>query len=183
MQKEFTAIEKYLYTEVNGQRRFKNGIDVGCGTNKLSDKVVALDNQADPRYSHANIVWDCKDLNIFTDKTMDFIFSSHCLEDFENIHDIFINWWSKLKVNGLMILLLPDMENCDCDHCKGTSRYPKVGEKTGNPSHRTNVGKNFVMGMLKDMHEKGKIKYEIMQCDTLKHNETATIDFVIRKEM
>ena len=124
---------------------------------------------------------NCKDLNIFTDNILDFIFSSHCLEDFENIYDVFSNWWKKLKVNGLMLLLLPDMEKCDCEYCKGSTRYPVVGAKNGNPSHRTNVGKEFMTKMLTTLKERGIINYEILQMDTLKHNETSSIDFVIKK--
>lgn len=181
MQKEFECIEHYLYTEFNGQKRFKNGIDVGCGTNRLNDQIISVDQQADPRFAHAQIVHNCKDLNIFTDNTLDFIFSSHCLEDFENIYDVFTNWWSKLKANGFMLLLLPDMEECQCEFCKGSTRYPIVGADNGNPSHRTNVGKKFINQMLVTLKERGIIKYEVIQEDTLGHNETSSIDFVIKK--
>lgn len=172
MQKEFIHIEKYLYMEINGQKRFKNGIDVGCGTNRLSDKIISIDQQPDPRYAHNQLIWDCKDLEIFNDNTLDFIFSSHCLEDFSNISEVFFMWWKKLKINGLMILLLPDMEN---------GRYPKVGAENGNPSHRTNVGKNYIENMLRELFEKDKIKYKMLQVDTIPHAESCTIDFVIEK--
>lgn len=181
MQKEFECIEKYIYTEVNEQKRFKNGIDVGCGTNRLNNNIVSIDQQPDPRYANAQLVWNCKDLNIFADNTLDFIFSSHCLEDFENIIEVFSNWWLKLKTNGLMLLLLPDMEKCDCEFCKGSTRYPVVGADNGNPSHRTNVGKQFINNMLQTLKERGRINYEMIQEDTLKHNETSSIDFVIKK--
>ena len=181
MQKEFEYITKYLYTEINGQKRFKNGIDVGCGTNRLSKDIISVDRQGDPRYAHAQVVWDCKNLDIFSNDKLDFIFSSHCLEDFDNIPDVFISWWSKLKTNGLMILLLPDMEGCDCEYCKGKSRYPALGEKNGNPSHRSNVGKRYINNMLTDMREKGKIKFEVLQQDSIPHNVSASIDFVIKK--
>ena len=181
MQKEFLAIEKHLYKDVNGQQRFKNGVDVGCGTNPLHADIISIDQQPDPRYATCNIVWDCKDLNIFNNNTLDFIFSSHCLEDFDNIPEVFLNWWSKLKANGLMILLLPDMEICNCEHCKGKTRYPVVGLADGNPSHKTNIGKKFIIDMLQSFKEKNKLDYEIIQQDTLQHNETCTIDFVIKK--
>ena len=78
MHAEFKYIEKWLYMEVNGQKRFKSGIDVGCGTNRLCPDIVSIDQQADPRYANAQIVWNCYDLEIFTDNKLDFIFSSHC---------------------------------------------------------------------------------------------------------
>lgn len=80
-----------------------------------------------------------------------------------------------------MILLLPDMADCTCPHCNGKSRYPKVGESGGNPSHKTNISKTFILEMLQGMLEKNKIKYEMIQIDTIPHNESCSIDFVIKK--
>lgn len=171
VQWEFKCIEKYLTG---------NGVDVGCGTNGLSKEIPAIDNQPDQRYAHTDVVHDCKDLEIdrplefngytytFEDNSLDYIFSSHCLEDFDNIPQVFMNWWKKIKLNGLMILLLPDMEG---------GRYPKVGDLGGNPSHKTDVGENYIKNMLEELD----IKYEVIQCDTLPHNKTCTIDFVIKK--
>lgn len=172
--------EKYMKKWTIKENRFLNGVDVGCGTCRVDDMIPSLDQQPDMRYAHAQFVWDCQTLNIFNDGVLDFIFSSHCLEDFENITDVFENWWDKLKTNGMMLLLLPDMENCDCEYCNGDSRYKKV-EDGGNPSHRTNVGKKFMTDMLQGLKEKGKIDYEILQQDTIPHNESCSVDFVIRK--
>ena len=174
MQLEFEYIQKYL----NGK-----GIDVGCGTNRLSDDILAVDQQGNKKYAHADVVHDCHDLDIrstqfkdkeytFSDSTFDFIFSSHCLEDFEDIPIVFMNWWRKLKPNGHMILLLPDMEN---------GRYPKCSDPQGNPSHRTDVGAGFMTGMLTALKYNNGIKYEIVQIDTIPHNESCTIDIVIKK--
>ena len=169
--KEF---EKYLKSWAIENNRYKNGVDVGCGTCRIDDMILSIDNQSDYRYASSQIVWDCKDLEIFADGKLDFIFSSHCLEDFEDIPAVFTNWWRKLKPNGLMLLLLPDIEG---------GRYPKVGAPNGNPSHRTNVGKDYIIAMLNSLQEKGLIgKYSILQCDTIPHNESNSIDFVIRKE-
>ncbi|MHC4270624.1 MAG: methyltransferase domain-containing protein, partial [Planctomycetota bacterium] len=169
MQKEFEHIQQYLVG---------HGVDVGCGTNRISHSVLSVDQQPDVRYAHADVVHDCKDLEIpetkefdghtytFEDDSLDFIFSSHCLEDFDNIPQVFQNWWKKIKPDGLMILLLPDMEG---------GRYPKVGDPSGNPSHKTDVGRNYIENMLKECD----IKHEMIQCDTLPHDQTCTIDFVI----
>ena len=171
MQQTFEHVAKYLVGK---------GIDVGCGSNRFSDNVLAIDQQGDKRFSAADIVHDCKDLEIkeplefkghvysFQDNELDFIFSSHCLEDFENIPDVFMAWWKKIKPNGLMILLLPDMEG---------GRYPKVGAPTGNPSHKTNVGKEYITNMLASL----PIKFEMIQSDTIDHGSSCTIDFVIKK--
>jgi SAM-dependent methyltransferase len=176
VQWEFKCIEKYLKG---------HGVDVGCGTNRLSPDILSLDQQPDKRYAHADVVHDCHDLEYntkitfkdedyeFKDGEFDFIFSSHCLEDFEDIPVVFLNWWKKLKPNGLMLLLLPDMQG---------GRYPTVedykGSGIGNPAHKTNVGKEFMFKMLKDLD----LEHEIVQVDTLPHDKTCTIDFVIRKQ-
>ena len=196
LQFEFSSIEKYL---------IGNGIDVGCGTNRISPEILSIDQQPNKKFAHADIVHDCHDLEItepkewnettftFEDNTIDFIFSSHCLEDFEDIKTVFMNWWNKIKLNGYMILLLPDMEPCSCDYCqsepaktarekeKRSARYWTIEDyeinKRGNPSHKTNVGKNYIQSML----DKLNIKFEMVQCDTLPHNKTCSIDFVIKK--
>ena len=168
-------------------------------------EILAIDQQPNRSFAHADIVHDCKDLNItepykfgdieytFEENTLDFIFSSHCLEDFDNIPEVFLNWWSKLKPNGLMLLLLPDMEKCTCDKCNSaeskkrasdemrTARYWTIEdyEKNGkgNPSHKTNVGKKYISEMLDEIG----VKYEMVQVDTLPHDKTCSVDFVIKK--
>lgn len=160
-------------------------IDVGSGTSRVNDMIVSIDKQADYRYASAQFVWDCKNLDLFSDNVLDGIFSSHCLEDFPNIINVIENWWKKLKPQGLMLLLLPDMEKCDCQFCNGKSRYATIEDYekhgVGNPSHRTNVGKKFMTSMLDDLKNKGKINYKIEQMDTIPHNVSCSIDFVIRK--
>ena len=167
--KEF---EKYLKKWVIKDNRFLNGIDIGCGTKRIDDMIVSIDQQSNYKYAHAQFVWDCKDLELFSDNILDFIFSSHVLEDFEDIPAVFCAWWKKLKVGGFMLLLLPDIQG---------GRYPKCGESGSNPSHRTDVGKEHMNSMLRDLQKKGKIKYEMAQQDTIPHNESSSIDFVIKK--
>ncbi len=175
--------ETYLKKWAIKDNRFLNGVDVGSGTCRIDDMIPSIDQQSDYRYAHAQFVHDCHDLEIFNDNALDFIFSSHVLEDFTDIPAVFYNWFKKLKPGGLMLLLLPDMEPCDCDICKDKKnkvRYPTV-EMGGNPSHRTNVGKKFMTEMLISLKEKHNISYEILQIDTIPHNATSSIDFVIKK--
>jgi predicted SAM-dependent methyltransferase len=169
MDVEYKYIEKWLKKD----GRFMNGVDVGCGNSPLSPDVLALDVQANREYAKAQIVWNCHDLELFSDGVLDFVFSSHVLEDFEDIPVVFLNWWKKIKVDGLMILLLPDIQG---------GRYPKASDPDGNPSHRTDVGRAYIEAMLKDMDEKGKIKYIMEQVDTIPRNESCSIDFVVRKK-
>lgn len=164
--------EKYLKKHVIADNRFLNGIDIGCGTKRIDPMILSIDQQPNYKYAHAQLVWDCKDLELFADNVLDFIFSSHVLEDFEDIPGVFCAWWKKLKVGGKMLLLLPDIQG---------GRYAKCGEPGSNPSHRTNVGKVYMRTMLMNLQKDGKIKYEMLQEDTIPHNESSSIDFVIKK--
>jgi len=164
--------DKYLKKWAVENNRFKNGVDIGCGTMRVDDMIPSMDRQPDYKYAHAQFVWDCHDLELFNDGKLDFIFSSHCLEDFADIPVVFYNWWNKLKINGLMLLLLPDIQG---------GRYPKSGQPGSNPSHRVDVGKEYMHKMLEDLKIKQNIRYEILQEDTIPHTESSSIDFVIKR--
>ena len=102
-----------------------------------------------------------------------------------------------MKVGGLMILLLPDMEICQCEICQGEQQREyrkKVGQsarywtledfketKKGNPTHRVNVGKKFMTTLLQKFKEKNELDYDIVQMDTIPHDKSCSIDFVIKK--
>ena len=173
--------ETYLKKWAIKNNRFGNGVDIGCGTKRIDDMIVSIDQQADYKYANSQLVWNCRDLELFNDNKLDFIFSSHCLEDFENIPAVFKSWWKKLKVGGVLLLLLPDMEKCDCQFCNGKSRYASIEDfkanGVGNPSHRTNVGKKYISTML----DITGLQYKIEQIDTIPHNASCSIDFVIKK--
>ena len=147
--------ETYLKRWAIRDNRFGNGVDIGCGTCRIDDMITSIDQQSNYSYAHAQFVWDCRNLELFNDGVLDFIFSSHCLEDFDDVRAVFVAWWKKLKVGGVMLLLLPDMEKCDCQLCNGKSRYWSIEDYAatgqGNPSHKTNVGKRFMAEMLDDL--------------------------------
>lgn len=51
---------------------------------------------------------------------MDFLYSSHCLEDFENTVAVLGHWLSIVKRGGYLVLYLPDQQrylaNCKTDN-------------------------------------------------------------------
>ncbi len=101
---------------------------------------------------------------------VDFVFSSHMVEDLSTKDEIIscLNGWSKrlLKPDGHLVLLLPDMQG---------GRYDTV-EEGGNPSHRVNVGKEFITEILPRLPV-----LVIQQLDTIPHDKSCTIDVVFRK--
>ena len=139
------------------------GVDIGCGTNRLDPSVLTIDV-----YPHkdADMVMNSKVLP-FRDNVFDFVFSSHCLEDFEpsEIKAVLTEWLRCVKIGGRLVLLLPDMEG---------GRYPKV-EDGGNPSHKVNVGVNYMKNIIKDL------PVEVEQVDTIDHSRFFTFDIVLKK--
>ena len=129
------------------------GADIGCGSCPLINPLCKfyIDQSPQPlavekikQNLHKSnlfvpkfIIGDCR--TSLMGESVDFIFSSHMLEDLENIDEMIrcLNiWTTSLNRNGAIILILPDMEN---------GRYPKVGDPGGNPSHRINVGPDLFM--------------------------------------
>jgi len=72
----------------------------------------------------------------FKDRTVDCVYSSHLIEDFEDWRPAVVEWWRVLKLGGHLIVLTPDNDlwnaavaagqcpNCSHRHCG------KVGELT-----------------------------------------------------
>lgn len=177
---EFLAMSKYIVGL---------GLDIGCGTNRLSPTVMTTD-----WYPHVDtdLIWNCVHEGgrypyPFRDNRFDFIFASHVLEDFapDEIQFVFDEWLRMVKVGGYLIILVPDIEG---------GRYPgidevftaespevisgerQVGELCGNPSHRVTMGVTY-MNML--VNNSGH-KLEAVQVDTIPH-DTMTLDYVIKK--
>lgn len=157
-----------------------NGLDMGCGNCPL-----LIDDYAHPALAHNCIHIDQAPQPIAMEQIenviqadavtfkpahkVDYIFSSHMVEDLPSRQAIVdcLNGWAKLlKANGHIVLLLPDMEG---------NRYPTV-ESGGNPSHRVNVGVQFMNKILSELNE-----LLLIQIDTIPHNKSCTFDVVFEK--
>jgi len=62
----------------------------------------------------ANLYW-------FKDDVLDFVYSSHLLEDFQNTEDVLKEWLRVLKVMGNLVLFCPDEEIYRA-HCRSTGQ-------------------------------------------------------------
>lgn len=96
-----------------------NGIDIGSA----GDPVVpwAIQHDLPPEkfkeYGHANPIWlpvqwrseNCLDLP-YKDGVLDFVYSSHLIEDFEDWNPVIAEWSRVLKPGGHLVILLPDHE-------------------------------------------------------------------------
>lgn len=93
-----------------------NGVDIGCGSDTVVPWAIAMDLPAD-QYAkyHSGLTpdrviqfgGDARDLP-FKDKTLDWVYSSHLLEDFLDWEPVLSEWTRVLKPGGRLIIIIPD---------------------------------------------------------------------------
>jgi predicted SAM-dependent methyltransferase len=108
------------------------GLDLGCGPQKTFPHFIGLDNNIDAQLfgipANPDIRVDtCENLSLFSSKSMDFVFSSHLLEHIppENVTACLEEWMRVIRLNGYLVLYLPDK-----------SLYPNVGQLGANKDHK-----------------------------------------------
>jgi predicted SAM-dependent methyltransferase len=93
------------------------GIDIGSGGDPVVPWAIQVDlplnefikyNGKSPD-NFVHLGCDCQNLP-FKDSTLDFVYSSHVLEDFWPWHSILFEWKRVLKPGGKIIIILPDKE-------------------------------------------------------------------------
>jgi SAM-dependent methyltransferase len=135
------------------------GVDIGCGLNKIHSCAIGIDIRLgvkDFGYAYgANIGCPTNpnyiELPWFTDASIDFVFSSHCLEHFIDPVKSVNEMRRALKPEGYLIFLLPDERY-----------YPRLGEKGSNPDHKLNYSPESLVNIIKQTG-----KWEVFQLDTL----------------
>jgi predicted SAM-dependent methyltransferase len=121
------------------------GCDVGFGGDPITPSTVRVDLPTPyTRVGQLNVQLggDCRNLYWFRDGVLDFVYSSHLLEDFpeSEIIPILTEWLRVLKPGGRLVLLLPDQQ-----------RYLKACRQKGegpNPHHSMD---NFSLEFLRSM--------------------------------
>jgi len=103
------------------------GLDIGCGPERVWPHAIGLDRVLSDK--GAAIHTDIETLPMFSDDSMDWVFSSHALEDFpaKKTEAILAEWCRPIKRGGFLILYLPHED-----------LYPKVGEEGCNVAHQRN---------------------------------------------
>jgi ADP-heptose:LPS heptosyltransferase len=104
------------------------GLDIGCGPQRVWPHALGIDRWISK--DGAGLADDIERLSMIADQSVDWVFSSHALEDFpaERTASILKEWCRVVKPGGYLILYLPHE-----DH------YPKVGEHGCNPAHQRNL--------------------------------------------
>lgn len=83
------------------------GLDLGCGDARPHDWFHGIDCKPGTGNLGPNEIMDARDLSRFADKSRDFIFSSHLLNELKDYEKNLKEWWRVLKDDGYLILYLP----------------------------------------------------------------------------
>jgi SAM-dependent methyltransferase len=135
------------------------GVDIGCGLSKIHSCAIGIDvrlGKKDFGYAYgANIGCPTNkeylELPWFADESLDFIFSSHCLEHFVDPVKSVKDMRRTLKTGGHLIVLLPD-----------DRYYPRIGEKGANLDHKMNYSPESLVTIVKQVGN-----WEVIQLDTV----------------
>lgn len=89
------------------------GVDLGCGHDKIRPEALGFD-KPNPYAKVGNdlieLRGDATDLNMFNDNVLDYVYSSHLLEDFDNTEEVLREWVRVVKPGGKIVLYLPDQQ-------------------------------------------------------------------------
>ena len=146
------------------------GLDLGYGGDPIVSTAITLDLTAP--YSHVgkapqNICGDARDLYWFKDCTLDYVYSSHLLEDFEDTEKVLREWLRVLKYGGYLIL-----------YCPVEKRYREHCQKTGQQYNQSHKIENFDMHYVKGIFEKIKDVTFVRQVDVI---DIYSFELVVQK--
>ena len=108
-----------------------NGLDLGYGGDPISQNAICLDlpaPYAQYRRCPQHLSGDARDLRWFRDGCLDFVYSSHLLEDFEDTIAVLQEWIRVIKPGGMLVLYLPD-EQAYRKYCREKGKPPNVHHK------------------------------------------------------
>gem|GEM_PF-5283340 len=120
------------------------GLDIGYGGDPIKPTAITIDLKHARRYCGAhpcNICADARSLPWFAAGSLDFVYSSHCLEDFPEPREVLKEWFRVVKVQGHVVLLLPDQRKYE-RHCRAEGL-------PDNPAHKIpDFGPAFLRGVV-----------------------------------
>lgn len=107
-----------------------DGIDIGCGTYKLTDATIGYDSLVGMKQKKkpdaVDVVGDAVDMSVFPDSRFDYVYSSHCLEHVDDPGGALQEWWRILKPGGYLIVAVPHR-----DYYERKLRLPSLGNAAG----------------------------------------------------
>ena len=105
-------------------------LDLGCGDTKVWPDAIGVDSCLDSVLFGTPIKPDvrvktCEKLEMWTDASVDTVYSSHLLEHIVDYRAALAEWWRVLKPGGFLVLYLPHKD-----------LYPNIGQPGSNPDHK-----------------------------------------------
>lgn len=105
------------------------GLDLGCGPDKAWPHFIGVDDYtATGQFGiqmKPDIACNVTKLDVFGSASMDFAYSSHCLEHVKDYKATLKEWWRVIKPGGHLCLYLPHKDF-----------YPNIGQPGANPDHK-----------------------------------------------
>lgn len=149
-----------------------NGVEIGSGGDPLIDKSICVDLEVPYSkcgYSPTHLNGDSRSLSWFKDESLEYIYSSHLFEDFQNGENLEIlkEWTRVIKKDGVLIMLLPDQH-----------RYLKacrLKKESPNEHHKIN---NFGPGYMENLLEECP-KLEIVKIHKFWDSYPAEYNFLL----
>lgn len=111
-----------------------NGIDIGAGSDAIVPTAICIDraenapDRAHVGTSPTHLVGDAANLYWFKDGCLDYAFSSHVLEDFEDTTAVLKEWLRVIRPGGNLVLFLPDQQ-AYVAHCRANGSLPNQAHK------------------------------------------------------
>jgi SAM-dependent methyltransferase len=105
-----------------------NGIDIGFGGDPIVPHAICMDlPTAYARYKQyaQHLHGRAEDLHWFRDGSLDWVYSSHVLEDFPATREVLDEWLRVVRPGGHLVLYLPD-EQVYREHCQRHGRPPNT---------------------------------------------------------
>jgi len=123
------------------------GLDIGYGGDPILPSAITIDVPKPYKTvgdAPLNLGGDARKLYWFRDETMDYVFSSHLLEDFpaDETEHVLREWLRVLKVGGHLILYCP-VEKVYRAHCKDNGQEYNLAHKI------EEFGLDYVKGVLR----------------------------------
>lgn len=104
------------------------GCDLGAGNDLIVPWAITVDIKAD---ACPQVLGDAMHLDWLATNELDFVYSSHLLEDFADTETVLREWLRVLRKGGLLILFLPD-EQIYHRHCRNTGQLYNCAHKIDN---------------------------------------------------
>ena len=143
-----------------------DGIDIGFGGDPAVPTAITIDlptPYAKTGDFAQNLYGDGRNLHWFKDNILDYVYSSHLLEDFEDTQNVLKEWIRVLKPGGYLLLLLPNEQ-----------RFREYCKENGMPYNEEHKHENFSLENIKHIlksleiiiiEEHDKLVYELEGSD------------------